>query len=382
MYLMRGTRTVGPLVPDEWIAAVPDTTGAYYPDGPGVIDAATIRVRPLPAQKSPLAWVSPWKDPVRVATTANLNATRSGNTLTAVPNGSINAAGIDGVLTLALNDRALVKDQTTGEDRGIYRITDLGSGGTPWIMERTSDFDGADKIIPGCVIPVIEGDLYKGNLFTLRTAGPIVVNTTTLTFGEPFPFFSGSAGDLLILSASGTVTTRARRLSGTIAAMAALAPVYEGDLWFVSGGANTGSLWKYGNGAWAYQRLGLPTSKRIPLSAYMSTNAALAYAGGGYFDPAEHAESGLTTVLTLEAIGVISDAAVTGTIELYNLTDLATVATLSWTGAGDLSPRRQTTAVALPGLSKLYEIRYGKAGGAPADTFAGYGANLVLDWST
>ena len=57
-----------------------------------------------------------WKQPVRVATTAN------GTLATAFANGQT----IDGV-TLATGDRILIKDQSTGADNGIYTVNSSGA---------------------------------------------------------------------------------------------------------------------------------------------------------------------------------------------------------------------------------------------------------------
>ena len=66
------------------------------------------------------------KTSVRVATTGNLSGTyNNGNgTITAGSNGAIS---VDGV-TLSVNDRVLVKDQTTQTQNGFYKVT-TGSGG-------------------------------------------------------------------------------------------------------------------------------------------------------------------------------------------------------------------------------------------------------------
>jgi hypothetical protein len=127
------------------------------------------------------------KDSVRVATTANLAATRASNTLTASANASINTAGIDGVTTLALNDRILVKDQSTGADNGIYTITDLGSAGTPWVMVRATDFDTSTEVTGGAHTFVSEGTANGDSGWVLTTNDPITLNTTSLSFTQ----FSG-----------------------------------------------------------------------------------------------------------------------------------------------------------------------------------------------
>lgn len=122
------------------------------------------------------------KDAARIATTATLVATRTSNTLTADANGSINSSGIDGVTDIAVNDRVLVKNQTTAKDRGVYIVTDLGSASTPWIMQRSSDADTSAEVTNGLSIWITAGTTNAQSGWLLTTADPITLNTTSLTF--------------------------------------------------------------------------------------------------------------------------------------------------------------------------------------------------------
>jgi hypothetical protein len=100
-------------------------------------------------------------------------------------------------------------------------------------------------------------------------------------------------------------------------------------------------------------------TQRIPLLAGVVTTVLVAdtVAGYGYVDP-----TGLTT-LTLEAIGLVVSG-VTGTLDLYDLTDAAVAATLSWT---EVVATRKTVSVSLPPTPRIYELRVRKSGGAVAD---------------
>ena len=80
-------------------------------------------------------------------------------------------------------------------------------------------------------------------------------------------------------------------------------------------------------------------------------------AGYGHVDP-----TGLAS-LTLEAIGQVVSG-VTGTLDLYDLTAAAVVATLTWT---ETAPTRKTASVTVPGSARLYELRVRKSGGGDAD---------------
>lgn len=122
------------------------------------------------------------KDACEVATTANLAATRTSNTLTASANGSINTAGIDGITDLAVNDRVLVKNQTTGADNGLFIVSDLGSASTPWVLQRSSDADSSGEMTNGVQVWVTRGSDNGGTGWLLNTQDPITLNTTALTF--------------------------------------------------------------------------------------------------------------------------------------------------------------------------------------------------------
>lgn len=100
-----------------------------------------------------------WKQPVRVASTGS-NLTLSGEQT------------IDGILTSA--DRILVKDQTLGEDNGIY-VTAAGA----W--SRASDFDANDEVV-SATVGVSEGTVNADQQFVCTVDEPITIGTTVLPF--------------------------------------------------------------------------------------------------------------------------------------------------------------------------------------------------------
>lgn len=118
------------------------------------------------------------KDPVRVATTANI--TLSGEQT------------IDGVSAVT-GDRVLVKNQTTASANGIYVVA-AGS----W--SRSTDADATGEVNGGMTIFVNEGTVNADSTWVLTTNDPIIVGTTNLTFTQ----FSGlgqvTAGDGLTKS--------------------------------------------------------------------------------------------------------------------------------------------------------------------------------------
>jgi hypothetical protein len=131
------------------------------------------------------------KASVRFATTSGLTATYAngtagvGATLTATSNGAWPVT--DGV-TAVLNDRLLLKNQGTQNRNGIYRISDLGSGSTPWILTRATDADQAAEVTPGMFVFVEEGTTLGRTGWVLSSTGATTIGTTSL----PFTQFSGA----------------------------------------------------------------------------------------------------------------------------------------------------------------------------------------------
>jgi phage-related tail fiber protein len=128
------------------------------------------------------------KDSVRVATSAALPSfTFATNTITASANGAL--PQIDGV-TLSLNDRLLVKNETSTNApyNGIYIVTDLGDAGSPFILTRSSDADSNVEVTAGLFTFVEEGTATADSGWVLTTNNPITLNTTDLAFAQ----FSGA----------------------------------------------------------------------------------------------------------------------------------------------------------------------------------------------
>ena len=90
----------------------------------------------------------------RVATTAPLSSCvyaagyavalpGVGATLTKGTFGKINDENIDGLSTLFIGDRILVKNQVNSAHNGIYWISDSGSTSSPWVLRRHARCDGS-----------------------------------------------------------------------------------------------------------------------------------------------------------------------------------------------------------------------------------------------
>ena len=101
-----------------------------------------------------------FKRSVRCATTANLAATYLNNVLTM---SAVGISVIDGI-TIALNDRVLIKDQTTTSQNGIYKVTTLGTASVATVLTRTTDADTASKIA-SALVAIDSGTAFGGKLF-------------------------------------------------------------------------------------------------------------------------------------------------------------------------------------------------------------------------
>jgi hypothetical protein len=149
-----------------------------------------------------------YHDPVRVEQEGNLSATYSNGTAgvgaTLTNNSTQAALSIDGV-TLSLNDRVLIYEQTNSYENGIYTVTDTGSASTNWVLTRATDADsyGAsdpDALGQGDAFFVLEGAAGAGELYVMNTEGAITFGTTGITFTQVAATAVYTAGDGLTLT--------------------------------------------------------------------------------------------------------------------------------------------------------------------------------------
>jgi hypothetical protein len=111
------------------------------------------------------------KDSCRVATTGS-NITLAGS----APN------TLDGV-SLAANDRILVKDQTNAAQNGLYYVSTLGTGANgTWT--RTTDADASSEVTAGLFTWVTEGTTNGDSGWLLSTDDVVTLGTTNLTFQQ------------------------------------------------------------------------------------------------------------------------------------------------------------------------------------------------------
>lgn len=121
------------------------------------------------------------------ATTANLTATYANGTLgvgaTLTNSGAQAAFSTDGV-SPAVNDRVLVKDQSTGAQNGVYTLTTVGNGSTNWVLTRATDYDEAADMQAGDRVAVVTGTTESATYWMMTQTAAITVGTTAITFTE------------------------------------------------------------------------------------------------------------------------------------------------------------------------------------------------------
>jgi hypothetical protein len=126
------------------------------------------------------------KDAVDVATTANVS----------LATGLENGDTIDGQ-TLVTGWRVLVKNQTTGSENGIYVVPASGAA------SRSADADTSAEVTSGMSTWVRLGTTNANQEWTLSTADPITLGTTSLTFVQTGASGSGTVTSVSVNSANG-----------------------------------------------------------------------------------------------------------------------------------------------------------------------------------
>jgi hypothetical protein len=124
------------------------------------------------------------------ATTANLNATYSNGTAgvgATLTNAGANAAFATDGVSPSINARILVRLQTSQAQNGIYVLSTVGDGSTPWVLTRATDFDTAAEMSGGDFTFVDNGT-------TLANTGWVSVDEVNTVGTDPVVFqqFSGA----------------------------------------------------------------------------------------------------------------------------------------------------------------------------------------------
>jgi len=180
-----------------------------------------------------------YHDPVRAEHPSNLNATynngSSGVGATLV-NAGTNAALVLDDVSMILNDRVLVANQTDQTQNGVYTVTTVGDGSTAWVLTRSTDTDSSspsdpDALGKGDAFFIKEGTNNAGHLDVLTTSGTITFGTTNIVFAEVAETSIYSAGDSLTLTGTTFDTIQDIRTTAT--------PTFAGVTAPLTGNAST-----------------------------------------------------------------------------------------------------------------------------------------------
>lgn len=141
-------------------------------------------------------------------TTGNLNATynngASGVGATLTNAGTLAAFAPDGP-TAAPGDRILVYNQTNAYENGVYTVTTVGNGSTPWVLTRATDADtyavkSPNSLGEGDAFFVTSGNTGAGETYVCNTQGTITFGTTAINFVQVSATQIYSAGTGLTLT--------------------------------------------------------------------------------------------------------------------------------------------------------------------------------------
>jgi hypothetical protein len=183
------------------------------------------------------------KDSVKLASTANIVATynNGAGTLTYDATG---VQAVDGV-NLALNDRVLIKDQTTQTQNGLYKVTTAPAVGVAGILTRGIDADSNDEVSGGMFCFVEAGSSNADNAYVLTSVtGTATLGTSNLVFTQ----FSGAgqidAGNALTKTGNTLAVDVDNKTishnSGANLSLKGISATANGDLLYGAGGANGG----------------------------------------------------------------------------------------------------------------------------------------------
>lgn len=225
------------------------------------------------------------KQSCRVATTADIGGTYVSGTQR-ITNGVFGALSVDGK-ALAVNDRILVRAQTTASQNGIYYVVTAGDAYTAWVIQRTTDFNSSAEASPGSFTFIEEGSTYADTGWVMTADSVVALDTTSLTWVQFSGAGSYSAGRGLVQS--GTQFNFAQSTAYTVgdlpyasgaSTIGMLAAVATGNV-LISGGAATAPSWgKVGLTTHVSGTLGVGNGGT---GATAVTNNGVAYGSGGVY---------------------------------------------------------------------------------------------------
>lgn len=280
-------------------------------------------------------------------TTGNLNATYNqpggagvGVSATLTNAGTLGAFVPDGI-TATISDRVLVYNQTNAYENGVYTVTTVGNGSTPWVLTRSTDTDtyalkSPTGIGEGDAFFVTSGNTGAGETYVCNTTGTITFGSTAINFAQISSEQIYSAGTGL------TLTNTTFALSTPVSA--------------ANGGTGATTLTGYikGNGTAAFT-----SSATIPVSDLAGTVAI--------------SQGGTGQVTQQTAIDALAGAVTNG----YYLRGDGTHVGMAAIQAGDVPTLNQNTTGSAGSVANALTMNNSGAGAASGSTYNGSAARTI-----
>ena len=132
---------------------------------------------------------------------------------------------IDGI-TMVVDDRVLIYEQTDATQNGVYVVTNIGSGSTNWVLTRSSDTDTSgnqddSSLDEGSYFFVEEGNTGAGESYVCSTVGTITFGTTEIHFVQFSSSITYTAGSGIDINMSRVISTSGVPTNAELAAVSA-----------------------------------------------------------------------------------------------------------------------------------------------------------------
>ena len=157
------------------------------------------------------------KDEVQVASTTNIPGTYTpgstgadggagvGATFAVTAEGVLEIDGIE----VVLGDRVLLKNQSTGSQNGIYRVTTAGTVSVAAVLTRTTDYDNhiPAQVTSGDFVYVVSGDTQGGTGWAQTTEGTSTTPGKTIKLGTDALSYAQFSGTGTYTASNGVLLT-------------------------------------------------------------------------------------------------------------------------------------------------------------------------------
>lgn len=245
---------------------------------------------------------------VMLATTTALpsNTYNSGTErLTATANGALS---IDSVAVL-VSDRVLIKNEATTINNGIYSVIQVGNGGAPYILERTSDFDvAASPIDKNAYVLVTSGATLISTGWLLTATVTVNVSPVIWEQYSSSQIYTAGAGLNLIANEFSVDTTARLTFAGNALDLTTPVAFADGGIGLDGTSLVALQLVRTNAGATALESSGLTVSAT---GVVVTTTGAQTLTNKILTAPSITAGA-LTGLTTIGAGSVITDASLTG----------------------------------------------------------------------